>query len=169
MNPTQMIIVAAGAIMAFATAVLPKKPEKDLNKFLADMAQIESEGKAHVVNRFGYMGKYQFHPATIRSLGFKIPKKQFLSDPELQDTVMVAYLRANRQELTKIIDKYAGKTVRGVPISESGVLAGAHLVGSAGVLAFFNPGKYKFRTVDGNGTSVQYYMKKFADYDLELD
>jgi Transglycosylase SLT domain len=168
MNLTQWIITAAGVILATLNFA-PKKNEKDLDKFLTDMAQIESEGKPHVVNRFGYMGLYQFHPATIRSLGFKISRKKFLNDPELQDTVMVAYLRANRQELARYIDRYEGKKIRGVTITESGILAGAHLVGSAGVMAFFNPTKFKYRTVDGNGTSVQFYMKKFADYDLELD
>jgi hypothetical protein len=81
---------------------------------------------------------------------------------------MVAYMRSNANDLRDIIDRYAGKYFRGVFVTKSGILAGAHLVGDGGVRAFFNPKRYHHRTRDGNGVSVATYMRRFAGYEFSL-
>jgi hypothetical protein len=138
----------------------------ELEKFLNHMAHRESDNTPHVVNRFGMMGKYQFAPSTIKVLGFKVSKTEFLSNPELQDSVMVAYLRANNKELNTLITKYENKNFKGVRVTRSGVLAAAHLAGSANVKLFFQNSDWNGRT-DANGTSIREYMQTFAIYNLQ--
>ncbi len=138
----------------------------ELEKFLNHMAERESDNTPHVVNRFGMMGKYQFAPSTIRVLGFRVSNRQFLSNPELQDSVMVAYLRSNNKELNTLITKYENKKFKGVRVTRSGVLAAAHLAGSANVKLFFQNADWNGRT-DANGTSIREYMQTFSIYNLK--
>lgn len=145
-----------------------KVVQTDLHKFMHQMSMVESNNTLHAVNRFGMMGKYQFSPRTLKAMGIDVSQEEFLRNEELQDSAMVRLMKSNRRALRQIIARYHGKTVNGVYVTESGILAGAHLVGAGGVLAFFYPEKYSYNTVDGNGTSVVYYMNKFANYDIEL-
>lgn len=138
----------------------------ELEKFLDHMAARESDNTHNVVNRFGMMGKYQFDPNTIKVLGFKVTRNQFLTNPELQDSVMVAYLRANNKELNTLITKYENKVVKGVKVTRSGVLAAAHLAGSRNVKLFFQNADWNGRT-DANGTSIREYMQTFSIYNLK--
>ena len=138
----------------------------NLHAFLHKMGHFEGLGSYSTVNKFGYLGMYQFSPHTLNILGFHVTKEEFLNNPDLQDSAMVAFMKDNAESLRGIINEYSGKMYDGVYITKSGILAGAHLVGPGGVLAFFYPDKYKFRTVDGNGTSVKEYISKFAGYDL---
>jgi hypothetical protein len=138
----------------------------ELEKFLNHMAERESDNTPHVVNRFGMMGKYQFAPSTIGVLGFRVSNRQFLSNPELQDSVMVAYLRSNNKELNTLITKYENKKFKGVRVTRSGVLAAAHLAGSANVKLFFQNADWNGRT-DANGTSIREYMQTFSIYNLK--
>jgi hypothetical protein len=137
----------------------------ELEKFLDHMAERESDNTPYVVNRFGMMGKYQFDPRTIRVLGFNISKNQFLRNPELQDSVMVSYMRANNSLLDRIIDSYEGKKFKGVRITRSGVLAAAHLAGAGNVKKYFSDGDIHGRT-DANGTSIRDYLEEFNKYKL---
>lgn len=138
----------------------------ELEKFLDHMAARESDNTHNVVNRFGMMGKYQFDPNTIKVLGFKVTRNQFLTNPELQDSVMVAYLRANNKELNTLITKYENRNFKGVRVTRSGVLAAAHLAGSANVKLFFQNADWNGRT-DANGTSIREYMQTFSIYNLK--
>jgi hypothetical protein len=138
----------------------------ELEKFLDHMAERESDNTPHVVNRYGMMGKYQFAPSTIKILGFDVTRNQFLTNPELQDSVMVAYLRSNNKELNTLITKYENKNFKGVKVTRSGVLAAAHLAGSANVKLFFQNSDWNGRT-DANGTSIREYMQTFAIYNLK--
>ena len=159
-------IVAAKPVESLLVPVKKEKSRGGVISFMRHMARIESNNRHDIVNRFGMMGKYQFHPRTVRELGFKVSRKEFLSNPVLQDSVMVAYMRSNRSDLRKLIRKYAGKRVNGVMVTESGILAGAHLGGTGGLLAFFYPERFNGKTVDANGTSIALYMKKFGGYNL---
>lgn len=148
--------------------VVIKKPTNrgDLYTFMKRLGRAEGLGSYSTVSRTGYLGLYQFHPKTLRSLGFNVSTDQFLTNPALQDSAMIAYMRMNARELSSTIKKFNGTTVNGVYITKAGILAGAHLMGSAGVLAFFYPERYAYKTVDGNGVHISQYMTKFAGYDL---
>lgn len=137
----------------------------ELEKFLKHMAWRESQNNPHIINKFGMMGKYQFSPTTVRGLGFKVTQKQFIKNEELQDSVMVAYLRVNDRELKSIIKKYDGKIIKGVKVTRSGILAAAHLGGSYSVVEFFSSNDMEGKR-DANGTSIREYMKTFSKYNL---
>ena len=78
---------------------------------------------------------------------------------------MYALLNHNKKILRRQINKYHGKTINGIFITESGILAAAHLAGPGNVRKFFRKG-YEFR--DGNGTKMTSCMIKFSDYKLEF-
>ena len=136
------------------------------NEFLDEVGFRESSNNYKAVNQFGYLGKYQFGRKTLNAIGFKdISNYEFLSNPEIQEEAMLVLLQKNKHTLRREIKKYVGETVNGIYITESGILAAAHLGGAGNVRKFFRKG-YEFE--DGNGTKMTSYMIRFADYNLNL-
>lgn len=140
----------------------------ELEKFLHHIALRESDNTPTVVNQYGMLGKYQFHPATIKILGYRVTKTQFLSNPELQDSVMVAYLRLNNKDLNSLITKYDNTVVKGIKVTRAGILAAAHLAGSDNVRSYLIDPNDNIGTVDANGTTIREYMKTFSKYHIKL-
>ena len=138
---------------------------KDHSTFLDALGHFESSNRYNIVNRFGYMGKYQFGKATLKSIGIKVSRNEFLNNPSLQEEAMDRLLTQNYKSLKRYINKYEGKYVHGILITKSGVLAAAHLAGSGNVRKFFKKG-YEFK--DGNGTKMTTYMKLFGGYELNI-
>ena len=137
-----------------------------VEQFMDKIAEIETPGGGYqTVNKYGMMGRYQFSPSTVRVLGFNISKSEFLRNKEIQDSVMVAYMRANEQTLQSLIRQYEGKIIKGIKITRASILAGAHFAGSNGVIAFFNSNTHT-GTVDGFGTSLRTYMSRFSNFHL---
>ncbi len=126
----------------------------------------ESSGNYKAVNQFGYLGKYQFGRKTLNALGYEeVSNREFLANASIQEEAMYALLSHNKHILRSQIEKYDGNTVNGIQITESGILAAAHLAGPGNVKKFFRKG-YEFK--DGNGTKMTSYMIKFSDYKLEF-
>ena len=138
----------------------------ELEKYLDAIGHRESTNRYDVVNPWGYMGRYQFGKSTLKGLGYDVSRKEFLSNPELQEEAMMALLNHNKEKLQKYIDVFDGKTINGIYITESGILAAAHLGGQGSVKRYFKNGKV-FR--DGNGTKITSYMDKFSGYDIALN
>jgi len=145
---------------------IKKYHEDELNRFLNDIGFRESGNRYDITNKWGYMGKYQFGKQTLKGLGFKVTKKEFLNNPQLQEEAMMALLLHNKEKLQKYIDVFDGQTVNGMYISESGILAAAHLGGQGSVKRYFRNGKV-FK--DGFGTKITSYMDKFSGYDIKLN
>ncbi len=137
----------------------------NLDTFLYDMAERESSNRYDVVNQYGYMGAYQFGSQTLKNLGYKVTRKEFLSNPILQEEAMLKLLKANKHTLRKQIKKYDGKLVNGVLVTESGLLAAAHLVGAGTVRKWVRNGK---KYTDGNGVDLTSYLVKFNGYYLDI-
>ena len=138
----------------------------ELEHFLNAIGHRESTNRYDVVNKWGYMGRYQFGKSTLKGLGYDVSKKEFLSNPELQEEAMLSLLKHNKEKLQKYIDVFDGKTINGIYITESGILAAAHLGGQGSVRRYFRNGKV-FK--DGNGTKITSYMDKFSGYDIILN
>lgn len=152
-----------------AIVVPPPITDKgNLDAFMRVMAFRESDNTPTVVNWLGYMGKYQFGPRTLWALGgeFQVTKAHFLSTEELQDRAMMQYMRDNRIMVSDLIDRFDGKWFQGIYITESGLLAGAHLVGSHGLRAWLE-GRRGTRIIDAKGTHVRDYVYAFSKYNLE--
>ena len=138
---------------------------KSTNDFLNNIGFRESGNRYDIVNKFGYMGKYQFGKKTLKSLGINVSEQDFLSNPQLQEEAMLMLLRSNRKILKKYILQNNQKSVNGIYITESGILAAAHLAGAGNVKKFFKTGK-DFE--DGLGTKLTSYMQEFSGYYLNF-
>jgi len=139
---------------------------KNHAQFLEDLGMRESSGNYHAVNQFGYLGKYQFGRKTLNALGFdNVSNREFLENASIQEEAMFALLLHNKRILRRTIKKYHNDTINGIHITESGILAAAHLAGPGNVKKFFKKG-YEFR--DGNGTKMTSYLIKFSNYKLEF-
>ena len=134
--------------------------------FLDAIGMRESSNRYDVVNGWGYMGKYQFGKRTLKALGYNVSRKEFLNSPYLQEKAMLDLLHHNRKILKSYIDYWDGRTIQGKRITESGILAAAHLAGPGNVKKFLREGK-EFK--DGNGTKLTSYLTQFSGYKLNLD
>ncbi len=146
--------------------IKPKKVEiKDHTAFLTALGHQESGNRYDIVNRFGYMGKYQFGKSTLKTIKIKVSREEFLNNPELQEQAMQKLLIYNRKRLQKYIDEFDGQVVNGILITESGLLAAAHLGGDGSIRKWFRTGT---GTKDGNDVKITTYMQRFSGYDLYL-
>jgi hypothetical protein len=134
--------------------------------FKEALALRESEGKYKKINSLGYLGKYQFGVETLKSVGV-YDVASFLRSPKMQEKAFVALLEKNKWELQDIIEKYDGVIINGFKVTESGILAAAHLGGAGSVKRFFRYKGKKF-IKDAYGTSISSYMKAFGGYDTSL-
>lgn len=126
----------------------------------------ESEGKYKKINSLGYLGKYQFGIETLKTIGIH-NISAFLNSPEMQEKAFIALLAKNKWELKDEIEKYEGKNVGGVWITESGILAAAHLGGAGSVKRFLKTNGQR-KCKDEYGASVKSYLKDFAGYDTSF-
>jgi len=137
---------------------------KSFSGFAQKMAYKESRGMLHLVNPYGYMGKYQFGRSTLRTVGI-YDFQEFLRNAEWQDEAFKALIARNKWELRKEIQKYSGRVINGVEITESGLVAAAHLGGAGSVKKYLRSnGRNGFK--DGFGTSLSSYIRKFSNYDI---
>ena len=126
----------------------------------------ESQGKYNRINTLGYLGKYQFGKSTLER--FKIyDTTSFLQDAKLQEDAFAALCSVNKWILIRDIKRSVGKRINGIRITESGILAAAHLAGAGSVKKYLRSnGEFQFS--DAYGTSLENYMKKFAGYDTSI-
>lgn len=126
----------------------------------------ESKNKYKKINSLGYLGKYQFGTETLKAVGIHNPKL-FLQSPRMQEKAFVALLSKNKAILEDVIERYDGKVVNGILVTESGILAAAHLGGAGSVKRYFRHNGKKF-IKDAYGTSIRSYLKAFGGYDTSL-
>jgi len=156
----------------------------ELSSLMRALAIRESNGDYGVVNSLGYLGAYQFGEPALLDLGFYSgdatpdvndwtgawtgkagvhSRDDFLAKVAAQDQAMREWLEllwryASHPDLQ--LDSYVGRSVKGIPISKSGVLAGAHLVGIFGVAAFLRSDGVE-DTRDPFGVPVSEYVRTF--------
>jgi hypothetical protein len=126
----------------------------------------ESQGQYRKINSLGYLGKYQFGTETLKTVGI-YNSEAFLNNPKLQEKAFVALLSKNKWLLQNEIAKYEGSIVNGVLITESGILAAAHLGGAGSVKKYFRSKGKRFLK-DAYGTSVRTYLEEFSGYDTSF-
>jgi hypothetical protein len=138
--------------------------QNDFVGFKEALAFKESQGKYRAINTLGYLGKYQFGKTTLER--FRIYNTDaFLKNPELQERTFIAYCQVNKWILRKDIKRSVGKVINGVKITESGILAAAHLSGAGNVKKYLRSNG-RYNKSDAYGSTIQSYMKKFAGYDV---
>jgi Ca2+-binding RTX toxin-like protein len=152
--------------------------------FLDALGERESGGDYGVVNAYGYLGKYQFGELALIDVGYYKDdatdandwksgywtgkngidsKADFLADGAAQEQAIRAYMKLQWVYLGET-ERFAGQTIGGLKVTESGLLAGAHLLGAGSVTAFLEGGGVAAPS-DAYGTSITEYMTLFAGYD----
>jgi len=145
--------------------------EKSLDAFLHLLAFRESTNNWKVINRFGYMGKYQLGKLALTDVGMdSITVKKFRKNrnsfPEyLQDIAIKKYIKKNKWYLRRYLKKYNNKTIKGIKVTESGLIGAAHLVGQRSVKHWLRKNG-NINKVDGNGVSLESYLILFSGYNL---
>lgn len=165
--------------------------QKTLDEFYENLGQREASGKYNVVNKFGFLGKYQMGIPAMIDAGYYVKnpgsdiysnnwndghftgkdgvysKNDFLNKPAAQENAQRHYKQAQWSQLKAVgADKYIGKTINGVKITPSGLLGAAHLKGATYMGNYLkNNGKVSNRK-DGFGTSVEEYLERFKGYDV---
>lgn len=157
------------ALKVPTTSIKAEKLEikiKSHSKFLTDIGMRESSNNYKAVNQFGYLGKYQFGRSTLNNLGYsEVSNRDFLATPSIQENAMRDLLKHNKKILRRFIEKYDGKVINGIYITESGILAAAHLAGPGNVKKWLRRGK-RFR--DGLGTDLTEYLQLFGGYKIVI-
>ena len=160
---------------------------KSLQEFLDALGARESAGNYRAFNKYGYAGKYQMGEMALIDCGYYIkPSKKynndwsgnflgkdsvysiqdFLDNPQAQENAQIIFKKKQWKYLKSVgADKYVGRMINGYKITPSGLLAGAHLNGATSVIKYLkSDGKTTIK--DGFGTTLESYMKNFADYDV---
>jgi hypothetical protein len=140
---------------------------KNMQAFLDKIGFMESGNNYKIKNQFGYLGRYQFGRAALSAIGMGgISEEDFLNTPELQEIAMLLLLKKQKDFFARYIGKYQGKTVGGIYITESGILAASNMA-PQGVIDFLDSGgKNIFK--DGNGTPITKYFKELSGYKLNF-
>lgn len=124
----------------------------------------ESGGNYLAVNTLGYLGKYQFGASTLKQMGLH-NTDTFIKDPQLQERMFNLNVSRNKWILRREIKTFNGKRVRGNVVTESGIIAAAHLAGAGNVKKYLQ--SYgKEDVADAYGSNIAYYLRKFAGFDL---
>lgn len=134
--------------------------------FKEALAFKESQGNYFTTNTLGYLGKYQFGVGTLQLMGV-YNATHFLNNPRLQEKVFHTNIARNKWILRRDINRFVGKRIKGVEITESGILAAAHLAGAGNVKKYLR--SYgELDVQDAYGTSIGDYIKKFSGFDVSL-
>jgi hypothetical protein len=140
--------------------------EKSFVGFKEALGFRESGGNYASINTYGYLGKYQFGKGTLSLIGVH-NVNEFLSNPKLQERAFIANAQRNKWILRRDINKFVGKRINNILVTESGILAAAHLAGPGSVKKYLRSyGLDNF--ADGYGTTIANYMQRFSGYDLSF-
>lgn len=134
--------------------------------FKEALAFKESRGNYKKINTLGYLGKYQFGESTLNRIRI-YDTHSFLNDPKLQEEAFYKLCSLNKWILIRDIKRSVGREINGVEITESGILAAAHLAGAGNVKKYLRSNG-ELNSADAYGADVQLYMKRFAGYDTSF-
>lgn len=159
------------------TYVQPESNQLKLHSttlFNKKLRKRESTNDWRIVNKFGYIGHYQFGKEAREATGYGyVTTEKFIENPNIwppeeQEKAMNKLIKINKKILRKYIEQYSGDTINGIVITESGLLAAAHIAGAGsvkkktGVIGFLltrgaNDPQDKF------GTKLSTYLSEFAN------
>jgi integrating conjugative element protein (TIGR03758 family) len=158
------------------------------NDYLIALRAFESSNDPTRVNFAGYAGWYQMGEAAMIDAGYyrrdATPDRNdwnpanftgknginsladFIASPAKQTQAITDYNQRQWSYITAMrLDQAIGRTINGILITESGLLAGAHLVGIGGLQQFINSNG-RIVPKDGTGTPIPKYVKDFGGFAL---
>lgn len=150
--------------------------------FLHDLGMRESRLDPSARNPFGYIGLFQMGEAALQDAGYYRGDMtrandwigswtgagsinslgDFYARPDSQVQAIVAYHNRLVAQIRSLgLDLAVGSTVGGVPVTLSGLVAGAHLVGIGNLQTFINSSGGTVPR-DGNGVPISKYMAELG-------
>lgn len=157
----------------------------DINDILA---QFESKGAGgyQAENKYGYIGKYQMGGSALTDLGYKkdgrwtgkdgiYSKEDFKNNGAIQEKAQGEWVNLLKSRMSGLgAASHLGQTMGscGKPVTESGMIMGAHLVGPGGASDYMKSGGFcgkkgqvsssgyrlQYNTTDANGTCAGKYI-----------
>lgn len=113
-----------------------------------------------------YWGLYALGNDARRIAGYgDISYEVFIKHPEIQDLAMIELLKYQKKYMQPYIDKYNGKIIDGILVTESGILALCG-IGCDGAKGYLDAGVIP--PVDEHGNPLRALLK-LGGYDLRLD
>ena len=139
---------------------------RDFVGFKEFLGFYESGSDYKKINSLGYLGKYQFGRSTLKVLRIK-KINNFINIPELQEKAFLMNVMRNKWILRREIERFGGKKINNIFITESGIIAAAHLSGPGNVKKFLrNNCNNNLDFKDINGTKISDYIRIFRNYDI---
>ena len=141
--------------------------KKDFIGFKEFLGFFESGSDYKKINRLGYLGKYQFGKSTLKVLKIDYLKNDFINEPALQEKAFLMNVMRNKWILRREIIRFNGLVISDMFITESGIIAAAHLSGPGNVKKFLR--SYcdsELDLKDANGTKISDYLKTFKNYNI---
>ena len=139
---------------------------RDFVGFKEFLGFYESGSDYKKINSLGYLGKYQFGRSTLKVLRIK-KIDNFINIPELQEKAFLMNVMRNKWILRREIERFSGKKINNILITESGIIAAAHLSGPGNVKKFLrNNCNNNLDLKDINGTKISDYIRIFRNYDI---
>tara|TARA_B100001248_G_scaffold50955_1_gene33030 strand:- start:2490 stop:3116 length:627 start_codon:yes stop_codon:yes gene_type:complete len=140
--------------------------KRDFVGFKEFLGFYESGSDYKKINSLGYLGKYQFGRSTLKVLRIK-KIDNFINIPELQEKAFLMNVMRNKWILRREIERFSGKKINNILITESGIIAAAHLSGPGNVKKFLrNNCNNNLDFKDINGTKISDYIRIFRNYDI---
>lgn len=153
----------------------------DYTNYLRAIAQRESSQDPTAANRIGYLGLYQMGCRSLIDTGYMnnncqwtgrngmTSQQAFLANANEQTAAINQYNQLQWGYIQRLgLSQYIGQTINGVPITQSGLIAGAHLVGVGGLQTWLRSGGANVPR-DGNGVPVTTYVAQFCGYAMTFD
>lgn len=137
--------------------------------FPASLIRTESGGNWGALNKEGYGGRLQFGKsrladaarAGIIPAGMTGAEFSKLSPAEQQKVENWHFSDIDQQAARRGLNSFIGSTINGIPITQNGIRAMAHLGGIGGAEKFLKSGG-KINPADSNGTSLADYARTHA-------
>ena len=170
-----LVFLLAGAALAEGTYL----------QFLQTLANAESSNQPGIVNKYGYVGLFQMEELALQDAGYYRGDgtrdtndwtggwtgrdginslADFQASPQAQVNAVTRYHQVIENYISANgLRKYIGTTINGVVLTESGLVAGAHLVGMGNLRAWLRSGG-RVVPMDGNKVPVTSYASRFAGY-----
>jgi integrating conjugative element protein (TIGR03758 family) len=179
-EPRPRFRMAGWLLLLLACATLAAGAYAD---FLNSLARRESTGNSHIVNQYGYAGLYQMGESALIDAGYyhrdgtekndwrgswtgkdgMNSLNDFLNTPATQTQAITGYHDVLWDQIkARGLDNRVGQTYKGVPITQSGLIAAAHLIGTGGLRSCLNGGT----CTDANNTTALSYMGQFGGFDV---
>lgn len=142
--------------------------------FYLKLAELESRGDPTCLHEYRLMGLYQMSQSALQDVGYMNAhggwtgkhgiwsRDDFLNQLDIQTLAIRVYHNIVwTRYLPDIVRNNVGSIIRGVRLTESGLIAGAHLVGHDGLVRYIRSGGIE-DTCDEIGIPCSEYVRQFG-------